>query len=182
MSGSRTRPPPRSGLARDSDTAGTPLRVRLPLLDRLIHEAPEQLHDAPVSPAEATAILRASVRRDLEMLLNARRRWRSWDEQYANLTTSPLNFGIPDVTGARLHGTADREALRREIEDTIRRFEPRFISVQVSLAGQEPGKDTTLRLTINALLHAEPAPEPIALETTVDPTTANILVHQRDDA
>src|SRR5208283_978312 len=91
-----------------------------------IDEAPEKAHDVPISPGEAMAILRRSVRRDIEALLNSRRRWRSWQATFRELSVSPLNYGIPDCTGGRFHGTSERDALRHEIEDTIRRFEPRF--------------------------------------------------------
>ena len=126
-------------------------------------------------------MLRRSVRRDMEALLNARRRWKSWPSNLGELAVSPLNYGIPDCTGGRFHGTGEREVLRREIEDTIRRFEPRFRSVRVRLISQEDTKETTLRLRIEALLHAEPAPEPISFDTTVDPATADVLVLTRDD-
>ena len=53
-----------------------------------------------------------------------------------------------------------REELRLEIEDTIRRFEPRFLTVNVVLAPAHTALEATLRLRIDALLHAEPAPEP----------------------
>ena len=134
-----------------------------------------------ISPGEALAMLRRSVRRDIEALLNARRRWRSWPLDLAELNVSPLNYGIPDCTGGRFHGTNEREMLRREIEDTIRRFEPRFRSVRVTLASNDEKKEATLRLRIDALLHAEPAPEPISFDTVLDPTTADAVVRTRDD-
>ena len=71
-------------------------RVQLPLLDRLIDDAPDQERDPPMSAAEAMAALRNSVRRDLEALLNARRRWRSWPARLTELASSPLGYGIPD--------------------------------------------------------------------------------------
>ena len=112
--------------AREGAAQRPPLRAQLPLLDRLIDEAPERSHDEAISPAEAMAILRRSVRNDMEALLNSRRRWRSWPASLRTLSRSPLNYGIPDCTGGRFHGSSERELLRREIEDTIRRFEPRF--------------------------------------------------------
>jgi type VI secretion system protein ImpF len=177
VSGTRGRTAP----ARDTAAQRLPLRAQLPLLDRLIDEAPERSQDVPISPSEAMAILRRSVRGDIEALLNSRRRWRSWEAEFKALSVSPLNYGIPDCTGGRFHGTAERETLRREIEDTIRRFEPRFRSVRVRLTGEDPQKESVLRLRIEAVLHAEPAPEPIAFDTVVDPTTADVLVRTRDD-
>ena len=64
-----------------------------------------------------------------------------------------------------------REELRLEIEATIRRFEPRFLSVRVQLIEAQDRLDTTLRLRIEAVLHAEPAPESVTFDTLVDPTT-----------
>jgi type VI secretion system protein ImpF len=177
VSGTRGRALP----TRDAAAQRLPLRAQLPLLDRLIDEAPEREHDLPISPSEAMAILRRSVRSDVEALLNSRRRWRSWQSRFRELSLSPLNYGIPDCTGAQFHGTTERDGLRREIEETIRRFEPRFRSVRVRLTSQDERKGATLRLRIEAVLHAEPSPEPITFDTMVDPTTADVVVHTRDD-
>jgi type VI secretion system protein ImpF len=180
MSGSRGWPATaRPNPARDSIVQRLPLRAQLPLLDRLIDEAPEQAHDVAMTASDAMAILRRSVRRDIETLLNARRLWLSWDARFKELSVSPLNYGIPDCAGGRFHGLGQQELLRREIEDTIRRFEPRFRSVRVTLTDER--KDTTLRLRIDAVLLADPAPEPIAFDTVVDTATADVLVRTRDD-
>jgi type VI secretion system protein ImpF len=182
MSGARGRPiQARAAPTRDSAIQRLPLRAQLPLLDRLIDEAPEKAHDAPISPGEAMSILRRSVRRDIEALLNSRRRWRSWQTTFREISVSPLNYGIPDCTGGRFHGASERELLRREIEDTIRRFEPRFRSVRVRLTTRDDSKEVTLRLRIEAVLYAEPAPEPISFDTMVDPTTADVVVRTLDD-
>lgn len=151
-------------------------RVVLPLLDRLIDDAPGAELDAPVSAAEAEQMLRRSVRRDLEALLNARRRWLSWPAALTELKTSPLGFGIPDFASGAFNTRQARQALCREVEDTIRRFEPRFVSVRVLLVEDAQAQDAVLRLRIEALLHADPAPEPIAFDTLLDSTTADVVV------
>ena len=158
-----------------------PGRAQLPLLDRLIDEAPERAHDLALSSGEAMTELRRSVRRDLEQLLNARRRWRSWAADYPELATSPIGYGIPDCTAGSFNDPKEREALRLDIETTIRRFEPRFMSVSVSLLDRETKLDATLRLRIDALLHADPAPEPMQFDTRVDSTTAEIVVRSLGD-
>jgi type VI secretion system protein ImpF len=160
---------------------GHGMRAQLPLLDRLIDDAPDQEHDPPMSGAEALAVLRRSVRRDLEALLNARRRWRSWPGALTELAVSPLGFGIPDFTSGSFGEPGRREKLRADIEATIRRFEPRFVSVKVSLIENENKLEATLRLRIEALLHAEPAPDPVTFDTLVDATTADVYVRQRDE-
>ncbi|MGH3185333.1 MAG: type VI secretion system baseplate subunit TssE [Streptosporangiaceae bacterium] len=157
-----------------------PARVQAPLLDRLIDDAPDQARDPPLSSAESMMALRNAVRRDLEALLNARRRWRSWPVQMKQLATSPIGFGIEDFTAGAFNEPRRREALRVEIEDTIRRFEPRFLSVHVVLIEVRDRLEATLRLRIEAIMHAEPAPESITFDTLVDPTTDDILVRTAD--
>lgn len=151
-------------------------RAQLPLLDRLIDDAPDREQDPPLSAGEAMDALRASVRRDIEALLNARRRWCSWPEQLTELAASPVGYGIPDFTSGTMNEPARRDALRAEVEATIRRFEPRLVSVKVALIESANKLDPTLRLRIDGLLHADPAPEPIAFDTTVDSTTADVFV------
>ncbi len=159
----------------------SPLRVMLPLLDRLIDDNPGAERDAPIGSAEALTILRVSVRRDLEALLNARRRHRSWPDGLAELATSSVGFGIPDFTAGTMNDPRRRDALRAEIEATIRRFEPRLATVKVTLLEGANKLEPTLRLRIDGLLHAEPAPEPIAFDTTVDIATTDVEVKSRDD-
>jgi len=159
-----------------STPRGQTIRVQAPLLDRLIDDAPDRERDAVVSAADAMAALRASVRRDLEALLNARRRWRSWPSYMQQLTTSPVGYGIPDFASGAFNDPIRREELRLEIEDTIRRFEPRFLSVRVHLVDSRDRLQATLRLRIEAVLHAEPAPESVTFDTLVDPTTDDIVV------
>ena len=151
-------------------------RPQLPLLDRLIDDAPDREQDASVSLAEAAALLRRSVRRDIEALLNARRRWRSWPEGYDELAVSPVGYGITDFAAGAFNDPAERDRLRAQIEQTIRRFEPRLAQVHVVLIDSDNTLDPTLRLRIEALLRVDPAPEPITFDTLVDPATAEVQV------
>ena len=155
-------------------------RVQQPLLDRLIDDAPDQPRDPTVAVADSMAALRNSVRRDLEALLNARRRWRSWPAHMTQLATSPIGYGIPDFASGAFSDARRREELRQEIETTIRRFEPRFLSVRVSLLESQDRLETTLRLRIEALVYTEPEPEAVTFDTLVDPTTDDIVVRHGD--
>ena len=155
-------------------------RVQAPLLDRLIDDSPDQEHDAPVSAADSMVALRNSVRRDLEALLNARRCWRSWPAHMTQLAISPIGYGIPDFASGAFSDARRREELRLEIETTIRRFEPRFLSVRVNLIDPLDRLETTLRLRIEAVVHAEPAPESVTFDTLVDPTRDDVVVRHGD--
>ncbi len=166
-----TSPAPRRGQQR---------QPQMPILDRLIDEAPEQETDVPLTTVAALERLRQSVRRDLEMLLNGKRRSRTYPSHLRELARSAISFGIPDCTAGQFHDKGQREVLRAEIEDTLRRFEPRLVSVRVNLLESTNPVEATLRLQIDALLHAEPAPEPVMFETVVDISTADVTVRAQD--
>jgi type VI secretion system protein ImpF len=157
----------------------TPVRVQLPLLDRLIDDSPDRERDPPMSASETMQHLRQSVRRELEALLNARRRWRSPPRELTQLPSSPVGYGIPDFAAGVFNNQGERDRLRLEIEATIRRFEPRFLSVKVHLVDDEQRLDAALRLRIDAVMHADPAPEQITFDTIVD--TVNDAVRIRSD-
>ncbi len=151
-------------------------RAQLPLLDRLMDDAPDVERDPPLSMAEAVALLRRSVRRDIEALLNARRRWRSWPDGYRELAVSPVGYGVTDFAAGAFNDPEQRDRLRAGIEQTIRRFEPRLAQVRVILVDSDNTQEATLRLRIEAILQVEPAPEPIVFDTLVDPATAEVQV------
>jgi type VI secretion system protein ImpF len=153
-------------------------RAQLPLLDRLLDEAPDQERDRPLSNAEVLHKLREAVRRDLQSLLNARRRWRSWPTSLRELATSPVGYGLPDFSSGAFGDPTRRELLRREVEDTIRRFEPRFLSLKVQLVDANDQLTGTLRLRIEALLDADPAPEPVGFDTLLDTARDDVVVRE----
>jgi type VI secretion system protein ImpF len=153
-------------------------RAQLPLLDRLLDDAPDQERDRVLSNAEVLHKLREAVRRDLQSLLNARRRWRSWPPALRELATSPVGYGLPDFSSGAFGDPARRELLRREVEDTIRRFEPRFLSLKVHLADGNDQLGGTLRLRIEALLDADPAPEPVGFDTLLDTARDDVVVRE----
>jgi type VI secretion system protein ImpF len=156
------------------------VRVQLPLLDRLIDDAPDRERDPPMAATEAMRHLRQSVRRELEALLNARRRWRSPPRELSELPGSPLGYGIPDFAAGVFNNQGERDRLRLEIEATIRRFEPRFLSVRVHLSDDEQRLDAALRLRIEAVLHADPAPEQVTFDTIVDTVNDNVRIRDNE--
>jgi type VI secretion system protein ImpF len=163
----------RAGLFR---ALGTDPAAQPSLLDRLIDQEPDKSRDLAMSPAESLAALRRSVRRDLEALLNTRRRWRSWPESYAHLARSPLGYGIADFSSGAFNNPRERERLRYELEEAIRLFEPRLTRLRVRILDPKEPLEATLRLRIEGLLRVEPAPNPIAFDTFVDAATTEVVV------
>jgi type VI secretion system protein ImpF len=158
---------------------GPSQRVRLPLLDRLLDEDPSTQREAPATPAMALETLRAAVRRDLEALLNARRRRWPLPATAPELALSPLGYGIPDATSGSYALRERREALALEVERVIRRFEPRLQSVKVTLREADDELDRTLRLRVDAVLRTDPVPEPISFETVIEAVSHEVRVAER---
>ncbi|MGQ9575802.1 MAG: type VI secretion system baseplate subunit TssE [Thermoguttaceae bacterium] len=146
------------------------------VLDRLLDEEPSNPREAPKSRTQVLRELKQSVRRDLENLLNTRWRCRSWPGHLKELDTSLVSYGIPDVTGADLSSAQRREEFRSQLERVIRHFEPRLKNVSVILLEQGEPWDRTLRFRIEGLLLVEPAPEPVAYDSAVEPATGTVEV------
>jgi type VI secretion system protein ImpF len=155
-------------------------RAQLPLLDRLVDADPAETADRPLSYSAAMTALRTSVCADLEELLNTRRRWRSWDPRLGELDRSLVGFGLPDFAAGAFNDPRRRDELRQLVETCIRRFEPRIAHLNVTLLPNADQLSPTLRLRIEALLRAEPAPEPITFDTLVDLDTKNVTVSARE--
>ena len=157
-------------------------RIRLPLLDRLLDADPDAPLDPPVTVQYAVDVLRQAVRRDLETLLNARRRRLPLPARFNELAASPLGYGIPDPTAGTFTEEDRREAVAAEVEASIRRFEPRLASCRVTLA-KAPREnrdllDRTLRLRVEAVLRSDPVAEHITFETMLRPVTLDVSVRE----
>lgn len=141
------------------------------LLDRLIDDDPGSRVEEPKNQFQRLRQLKQSVRRDLENLLNTRWRAIGWSSDFEELETSIANYGIPDFTGANLGSAGSREDFVRIIQDTIRRFEPRLKRVKVDLVDNTEREDRTMRFRIDAILLAEPEPEPVVFDSALEPTS-----------
>ena len=149
------------------------------VFDRLLDDEPDAQVEAPHSRAQLLRELKASVRRDLENLLNTRICLYPVPDDLPDLKTSVLNYGIPDFTGLSMGSREQREKLRLLVEDSIRRFETRFISVRVELSAVQQSnnvQDRTVRFRIEGLLYAEPAPEPVMFDSQLHPQLGDFEV------
>ena len=159
--------------------AGKALQTaRLPFLDRLLDSDADAAQMPPPTAAEALERLRAAVRRDVEALLNSRRRRRPVPERLTALSGSIFNYGIPDPASGAYSAPELRAELVREVEATIRRFEPRLTKVVVVLVGAQDELSSVLRLKVDAILRCDPVPEPIAFETLLEPVTRDVTLRE----
>ncbi len=157
-----------------------PIRPDQPLvpsvLDRLLDDDTALSTEPTRNRSQLLRELKLSVRRDIENLLNARRRNVSLPRELPELAQSLLSYGVADFSGTGPATPKQREAFCRVLETVVRDNEPRLLEVRVELTeNPEPG-DRTLRFRIDALLRADPSPEPVIFDSTLEPATHQFAV------
>jgi type VI secretion system protein ImpF len=137
------------------------------VLERLIDRDPGSSSENPPTRAQSVRQLKASLRRDLEWLLNTRRSPEAVGSEFRELEQSLYNFGLPDVTSLSWDSNRDRTRLARMLEQTIATFEPRLRKVKVLTLEAAPGAQQVVRFQIEGLLDMDPAPELISFDTVL---------------
>lgn len=138
---------------------------------------------APAAPRQARAMvrglarapiteqaLREDVARDLASLVNTISFESAVDlEGFDAVRGSILNYGLRDLH-ARFADQAGNGALIRDVEDTIRRYEPRLVgnSLRVSQIVRVDEPTLTVRLEIAADLACEPVNVPVVFIADID--------------
>jgi type VI secretion system protein ImpF len=146
------------------------------VLDRLLDDDPDVKRETAKSRNQVLREMKLSVRRDLENLLNTRRRAGPLPPELAELNRSLVGYGLPDFTGTDMTGAEAREEFRQAVEAVLRAYEPRFKTVKVHLLEGTELLDRTLRFRIDALLYAYPAPEVVVFDSAVEPLTGDVQV------
>jgi type VI secretion system protein ImpF len=146
------------------------------LLDRLLDDDPAQTREPIKARHQVLREMKLSLRRDVENLLNTRRRVGSRPPSLTELERSLVNYGIPDITGLDVNSHDAREQLRRVIETALRDFDPRFKSVRVEMLPPAERSERTLRFRIDAVVYAAPAFEEIVFDSSWEPATGEIEI------
>lgn len=141
--------------------------VTVPLLDRLIDRDPKNSQEPMLTRAQSVRLLKESLRRDLEWLLNTRRIKEESTDPKAELTNSLYNYGLPDVTHYTLSSVRDQNRLAWLLETTVTTFEPRLKNAKVFMEPVERGS-MQIRFRVDGLLMMDPAPERVSFDTTLD--------------
>jgi type VI secretion system protein ImpF len=149
------------------------------LLDRLLDDHPEESREPAWRDVQVVRVLKASLCRDLQNLLNAHRLLATIPEVYSELKTSLLNYGLPDLQSMEVRENHDLGVLCRLIEESIQAFEPRLQGVRVRPRVDGDGKaslDRRLRFEIDAVLFAEPLREPVIFSSALDVSSGDFAV------
>jgi type VI secretion system protein ImpF len=137
------------------------------VLERLIDRDPAIRSEQPPTRAQSVRLVKASLRRDLEWLLNTRRTPEAVGSEYRELEQSLFNFGLPDMTSLNWESGRDRARLARHLEQTLAIFEPRLRRLKVVPLEAAAGTQHVLRFQIEGLLDMDPSPELISFDTTL---------------
>jgi len=149
--------------------------VTLSVIDRLIDPEPERKLEPPLSRAQSVRDLKASVRRDLEWLLNSRKTIEESPASLKEVGRSVYNYGLPDVTSLYLRSPKDQAFLLESIKAAVSFFEPRLLNVKVRM---EPATDDkrVIRFAIEGLVRMDPAPEQVLFDTMLEPMSGQYQV------
>lgn len=154
------------------------LEIRPSVLDRLIDNDPTSPQDQDKSRVQYLRDLRNSVKRDLENLMNTRFRMQTPPEQFVNLDKSLLNYGLPDLATVNIADIEKKRQFIKSLEHTLAVYEPRFKTIKVIHIENKELNDRTLRFRIDATLYADPAPEVIIFDSTLDPVFRTVKVEE----
>ena len=151
------------------------VRVTPSVLDRLLDYEPELSREPLATRAKSLRQFKQAVRRDLEWLLNTRQIAEGLSPDLKETNDSLAAYGLPDFTTLSIESDADLKQIKREVEETIRRFEQRLENVVVSFEAGRPA-ERGLRFRIDARLKVDPAPEPITFDTVLQLGSGQYLV------
>jgi type VI secretion system protein ImpF len=140
------------------------------VLERLIDRDPNSKQEAVPTRSQSVRLLKASVRRDLEWLLNTRQIPFPIGSEYPELAKSLYNYGLPDFSSMSFDNPKDRARLLRQLENTIRIFEPRLEAPRVIpvQTDSNPSSSRIIRFQIEGLLRMDPAPEQVTFDTVLN--------------
>lgn len=152
--------------------------LRPSILDRLLDNEPQLQVEAERDKHQQLRDLRASVRRDLETLLNTRYRMLSPPPEFEHLEQSLLNYGLPDLATVNISDGDKKKEFTRDLEHILREYEPRFKTVKVRVQENNETTDRTLRFRIDATLYADPAPEVVVFDSILEPVSRTVNVEE----
>ena len=123
--------------------------------------------------------LRDAALRDLAWLLNTTNLAAGQDlSAYPEVTSSVLNFGLPDLAGLSVSGT-DVAELERRLRQAIANFEPRILRHTLSVrleVNESQMSHNAMTFLIEGELWAQPVPLRLYLKTEIDLDSGDVRV------
>lgn len=152
--------------------------IRPSILDRLLDDDPQSNVEPMENQHQRLQELRSSVRRDLENLLNTRYRIIKPADEYREVESSLLNYGLPDLATVNISDLEKRREFTHTLERIIKHYEPRFKDVKIQYQDNKDQTDRTLKFRIDATLYADPAPEVIVFDSILEPISRVVSIKE----
>jgi type VI secretion system protein ImpF len=153
------------------------IRITPSVLDRLLDDRPDQSREPAASRQTSLRLLKQSVKRDLEWLLNTRLNPEGVPHELPETRRSLAGFGLPDFTATNVKSPEEQQQLRQSVEEALRNFEPRLEEVQVTLE-TVADMERSVRFRIEARLRVEPTPEPVVFDTMLQLGSGEFTVRE----
>jgi type VI secretion system protein ImpF len=146
------------------------------LLDRLLDDRPYQSIEASSQRLCSLADYKASIVRDLEILVNTRQSLVANElEGFVNLSGSILDYGMPDFTSRSVLDPKDRLLIQRQLEKAITVGDRRFRSVKVQLLAQQTGQ-RMLTFRVDAVLRLQDVTRQVSFDAVLQVNTQEYKV------
>ncbi|WP_148193770.1 type VI secretion system baseplate subunit TssE [Pseudomonas syringae] len=146
------------------------------LLDRLLDDRPHQSVESSSQRLSSLADYKASIVRDLEILVNTRQSLVAGElEGFANLSGTILDYGMPDFTSRSVLDPQDRLLIQRQVEKAISVGDRRFRSVKVQLLAQQTGQ-RMLTFRVDAVLRLQDISRQVSFDAVLQVNTQEYKV------
>lgn len=157
-------------------------KLKHSVLDRLVEADRKWDGTRPTSWSDSLDLVKKTLLRDLQWILNTRQISEPADEPFELLKESVYNFGLPDITALSASSSETPARLRRYIEDAIEMFEPRLTDVRVTLSSPGGSKDRRVQFLIEADLRVDPDPERVEFDTVLEVSSGKFAVSSHHGA
>jgi len=131
-----------------------------PLLQRLLGE--------PIRHQDVDHYILA-VKKDVEGLLNTFSPSLQWSNEYAELETSLLRYGMPNYLAQEYQHMQQREKLCEQIQTRLAQNEPRLSDIRVSMQEGEQALDLLFHIRIEAYIKWQSQSKDVILESDWNP-------------
>lgn len=153
-------------------------KLRPSVLDRLFDDNPSESADIRLDNHQYLREMRNSIRRDLESLLNTRFHLLQPDSELLEVDKSIFNYGLPDLATVNIVDVTRRKQFIKQLENTLKTYEPRFKSVKASFIENSENTDRTLRFRLDTVIYADPVPEVVVYDSTLDSVTRSVSIKE----
>lgn len=147
--------------------------ARALLFDRLVNTTDQDGSEQHLRILNSNQ-LKASVRRELDRLLNTRCSIQL--HQIGEEERSVINYGIPDFSSLSPHNADDHALIATIVAQTITAFEPRLRQVRVEV-GPVFSAESALWLNISAQLVVGLYSEPVSFPVTLNSKSGSVDLH-----